>query len=85
MTKDEFIDRSRQKHGDRYDYSKVNYINADTKVCIICPKHGEFWQRPINHYKRGQNCPKCSQKHNYTTEEWIAKAKETCGDISRMA
>ena len=81
MTKDEFIDRSEQKHNNKYDYSKVNYINANTKVCIICPIHGEFWQRPINHYKRGHGCPKCSQKHNYTTEEWVTKAKSVCGDI----
>lgn len=64
MTKNDFIGSARQKHGDKYDYSKVNYVNADTKVCIICPIHGEFWQRPINHYKRGQGCPKCSQKFN---------------------
>lgn len=81
MTKDDFIDRARQRHGDKYDYSKVNYINTNTKVCIICPIHGEFWQRPINHYKKGHGCSKCSQKHKYTTEEWIDKAKETCGDI----
>jgi uncharacterized protein YycO len=37
MTKDDFIDRARQRHGDKYDYSKVNYINTNTKVCIICP------------------------------------------------
>ena len=81
MTKNDFIGSARQKHGDKYDYSKVNYVNADTKVCIICPIHGEFWQRPINHYKRGQGCPKCSQKYKYTTEEWITKAKTVCGDI----
>ena len=45
-------------HGDKYDYSKVEYVNNHTKVCIICPKHGEFWQRPILHMN-GYGCPKC--------------------------
>ena len=81
MTKEEFVERSILKHGQKYDYSKVDYKNADGKVCIICSEHGEFWQRAINHYKRGQGCPKCGQKYNYTTEEWIAEAKKKCGDI----
>lgn len=48
---------------DEYDYSKVDYINNQTKVCIICPKHGEFWQTPSNHLK-GQGCPKCGKIKN---------------------
>ena len=43
---DEFIKKAREVHGDKYDYSKVEYVNNHTKVCIICPKHGEFWQVP---------------------------------------
>ena len=49
LTKEEFIKRSIEVHDDFYDYSKVEYINNSTKVCIICPKHGEFWQRPSDH------------------------------------
>ena len=40
-----FIQDAFQIHGDSYDYSKVDYINAHTKVTIICFKHGEFWQK----------------------------------------
>ena len=43
-TTEEFIERARKVHGDKYDYSKVEYINSRTKVCIICPEHGEFWK-----------------------------------------
>lgn len=57
-TTEEFIIKAREIHGDFYDYSKVNYINKDTKICIICPKHGEFWQTPHNHLN-GQGCPDC--------------------------
>ena len=49
LTQEEFIKRAREVHGDKYDYSKVEYINANSKVCIICPEHGEFWQKPANH------------------------------------
>ncbi len=59
LTTEQFIEKSRQVHGNRYDYSKVNYINSRTKVTIICPKHGEFLQKPKDHI-RYAGCPKCS-------------------------
>ena len=43
MTTEEFIQKAKAVHGDKYDYSKVEYVNAKTKVCVICPKHGEFY------------------------------------------
>lgn len=80
LTLEEFIEKARKIHGNKYDYSKVKYINAQTKVCIICPIHGEFWQMPQNHIK-GQCCPKCSHRsYAYTTEEFIQKVKEIHGD-----
>ena len=57
-TQKEFIAKASKVHFDKYDYSKVQYVNSQTKVCIICPEHGEFWQRPANHIS-GQGCPKC--------------------------
>ena len=57
--KAKFIEKSKNRHGDKYDYSKVEYINSTTKVCIICKEHGEFWQTPQGHV-RGQGCPKCA-------------------------
>lgn len=59
LTQEEFIEKAREVHGDKYDYSQVEYINSKTKVCIICPKHGEFWQTPQNHLA-GYDCIKCS-------------------------
>ncbi len=61
LTTNEFIEKAKQVHGDKYDYSKVEYKGANDKVCIICPEHGEFWQTPSNHV-RGQHCPKCCYK-----------------------
>lgn len=60
---EEFINSAVDVHGDKYDYSKVKYINNKTKVCIICPKHGEFWQSPTHHINRHQGCPICDESH----------------------
>lgn len=58
-----FIERAREIHGDRYDYSKVEYDGAFKNVAIICPKHGEFKQRP-GHHLDGHGCPKCAKEFN---------------------
>jgi len=79
LTNDEFIDRAKQVHGDKYDYSKVKYINCDTKVCIICPEHGEFFQSPSLHLF-GCNCPKCTGGVKITKDDFIRKSKEVHGD-----
>lgn len=60
LTTDEFIERARKIHGDRYDYSKVVYCNAKKEVVITCKTHGDFMQVPNNHLN-GANCPKCSK------------------------
>ena len=78
-TKDEFIKDAIEIHNDKYDYSKVEYVNNRTKVCIICPKHGEFWMKPNSHLS-GQGCPKCSGVAKLTTEEFVERAKQIHGD-----
>ena len=75
MSKEEFISRAIEIHGDKYDYSKVIYINNRTKVTIICPEHGEFEQAPSVHLI-GCGCPKCVGNQVMTTEEFVHKAKE---------
>jgi hypothetical protein len=74
LTTEQFIEKARKVHGNKYDYSKVNYVNGRTNVCIICPIHGEFWQRPNNHLQ-GRGCPDCSvDNQTLTTEQFIEKA-----------
>ncbi len=58
-------------HGDRYDYSKVVYVNAHTKVIIGCREHGDFEQTPHSH-RKGSGCPKCSGTAKKTQSEVIA-------------
>ena len=75
-TTKQFILEAKKKHDDKYDYSKVEYINISTKVCIICPEHGEFWQTPSKHLN-GHGCPKCCKTGiRYTTEEFKNKVDE---------
>lgn len=64
-TTEEFIEKARKIHGDKYDYSKVEYNNAHEEVCIICPEHKEFWQTPNGHLN-GCGCPKCNKSHGET-------------------
>ena len=84
VSKEEFIEKARLVHSGVYDYSKVDYVNMNTKVCIICPKHGEFWQMPTNHVK-GRGCPSCkgdkiSVSKTYTLDEFIEKSRLMHGD-----
>lgn len=71
LTTEEFIKKAKEVHGNKYDYSKVEYKSQKTKVCIICPEHGEFWQDPTGHIDKKAGCPKCSKNYKYTTEEFI--------------
>lgn len=65
-TTEQFIAEAKAIHGNKYDYSKVEYKGNKVKVCIICPIHGEFWQVPKSHL-RSIGCNKCYQcsKHKY--------------------
>jgi hypothetical protein len=79
-TTEEFIEKAKKIHGDKYNYQKVEYVNSYTKVTIICKEHGEFEQKPSSHLS-GNNCPKCAiNKQTLTKEEFIEKAKEIHGD-----
>lgn len=79
-TMDEFLERAKKVHGDKYDYSKVEYVNSRTKVCIVCPEHGEFWQTPYKHVNSKQGCPKCAKNCRLNTDDFIKKAKEIHGN-----
>ena len=60
-TTEQFVVEARQKHGDKYDYSKVDYNNTHEKVIIVCKSHGEFEQTPSSHLS-GRGCPMCVNK-----------------------
>lgn len=58
LTTAEFIDKAKAIHGDKYDYSDVEYLGSKAKVRIVCRKHGTFWQPPADHLS-GHSCRKC--------------------------
>jgi len=71
---EEFIEKSKLVHNNFYDYSLVDYINAQSRIKIICPIHGVFEQIPNNHL-RDRGCKKCAGTVKSNTEEFIEKSK----------
>lgn len=79
LTKEIFITRARNKHGDKFDYSKVEFTSIHNKVIIICPIHGEFEQQASAHFKCG--CDKCARdKTKLSNEDFIDRVKNVHGD-----
>jgi hypothetical protein len=73
-----FLERARKIHGDKYDYSKVDYKGVNKQVIIICPVHGEFDLRPKAHYDDKRGCPRCdnSGKSGFSdTSTWSDRSK----------
>ena len=82
LTTVEWLNKARAAHGERYDYSKVCYVNAKTKVIVRCfiPNHGEWLCNPSNHITHGRGCSRCGGSANKTTQEFIEDAKAVHGD-----
>nr|DAK67225.1 MAG TPA: endonuclease-like protein [Caudoviricetes sp.] len=84
ITFDKFLEKARDVHGDKYDYSKVTVESYKTKIEIICKEHGSFFQT-INNHLCGKGCKQCGMKstinhiqenHKSNTEDFIQKSKE---------
>lgn len=74
-----FIQKATEVQGDKYDYSKTEYVNEKTKVIIICKEHGEFQQVPYSHLQ-GCGCNLCginlrTKNQSYTIQEFINKSR----------
>lgn len=80
----DFIKKCKDIHGDKYDYSKVEYTGKNKKVIIICPDHGEFLMRGCAHiHTQRQGCPKCGDVMRYLCagrEDFIKQAQDIHGD-----
>jgi hypothetical protein len=81
LTQDEFLQKAKEIHGDKYNYTKSNYKNTATKVEIICPVHGSFHQIPNSHLG-GTGCPKCGyevtkNKLSRPQDEFIRMVEKT--------
>lgn len=92
LNKNNFIQRAKEIHDNKYDYSKTIYVKAKEPVIIICPKHGEFSQRPQDHILKACGCPKCKgdktkEVHSYNKEKFLELAHKKHGnkyDYSQM-
>lgn len=86
----QFITKATNHHGNKYDYSKVSYVNSKQKVIIICPVHGEFKQHAARHLI-GHGCKRCKDTtvHKWTassTEKFVDQAtKKHCGKYDYSA
>lgn len=76
---EDFVRKAKKAHGDKYDYSKVEYVNTYVNVTILCPVHGEFHQMP-NHHVKGSGCWKCTGKSPLNTNTFIKRVKDVHGD-----
>lgn len=66
-TTEEWIAEAQKVHGDKYQYHLVRYVDSETKVDIVCPKHGVFSQVPYYHLQ-GQGCPCCVHQKFHPSE-----------------
>lgn len=77
-TQGEVIKKFIEKHGDRYDYSKVNYSRSNKKVEVICKIHGSFMITPGHHINGSRGCPLCALDHTgWTKTKWIKAAEKS--------
>ena len=81
---DKFINKAKKKHGDKYNYQHVEYVNSHTKITISCREHGEFYQMPAKHLT-GQGCPSCGrtksdENRKGTLKSLIAKSRKLHGE-----
>jgi hypothetical protein len=78
LTIQEFIKRANNIHSNSYDYSCSVYKDINTKIEIVCLKHGKFWQIPYEHLK-GHGCALCNN-HSLSHDEFVDLAKRKYGD-----
>ena len=82
LNPESWISKAKNIHGDKFDYSLTKYINATTKLDIICPIHGLQTMLP-HHHINGYGCGKCGKEQinkssgkQFSTESFIEKIKK---------
>ncbi len=68
-----FLTKANKTHNNKYDYSKVKYINSHSKICVVCPTHGDFTQVAYKHIQ-GCGCPTCARESIPNTNDFITRA-----------
>ena len=76
----QWIAKAQEVHGFRYDYSKVEYVNAKKPVLVICGLHGPWLCNPDNHISKNRGCPACGGSKKKTLQDFICDARKVHGD-----
>ena len=79
-TNEDFIKKAKEKFGNKFDFTKTNYINSQTEVCITCPEHGDIWVLPYVFLQSVNGCPECSGLKKWNTEKFKEKARNVHGN-----
>ena len=75
LNSENFIEKAKEIHGDKYLYNKVIYTGSKEKVEIVCPTHGSFWVTPNHHITSKSGCPACSGCVKKSNKQFIDEAK----------
>lgn len=70
MTTEDVVSKFVNRHGDRYNYSCVEYKSYYEKVKIGCAVHGYFYQAAHHHYD-GKGCPSCAKSGSKLNRERV--------------
>ena len=86
LNKTNFVELAKNIHGDTYSYEKVTYIRNSVPVIIVCSKHGEFGQRPVDHIHQKSGCPKCAiqkvaESNKISKKSFIERASKIHGNF----
>lgn len=79
VSTEDFIERAKAVHGNRYDYSQAEYRGIHNHTTIVCDEHGPFQQSPANHYQ-GKGCSNCGGSKPHSTESFIQAAQSVHGE-----
>lgn len=82
FTNEEFIERLKEKFGDRFDYSKVNYVNSRSEVTLICNNCGTEFQKNAKWILNQKNpCTGCDYKNkDLNKRKFLDRVKNKFGD-----
>lgn len=85
FTTEQFLERARAQHGDKFSYPDLEYKSAKSEISVICPVHGKFTQKAFDHYRSKHGCPKCASEYmtkaqTFTLEDFIRISKLAHGD-----
>lgn len=81
LTTEEFIQRSKELHFDKFTYDQTIYKNANTPIIITCKVHGHFSTNPNNHIHKRSGCPLCYGRVKKNTSQFIDNVKKVHGNI----